>query len=53
MCGLVINFMAQMGFDSKSDELMAKENEVVSPNYTPIPAVLSHGEGIYVTDVDG
>lgn len=53
MCVLVINFMAQMSFDSKSDELMAKENEVVSPNYTPIPAVLSHGEGIYVTDVDG
>lgn len=45
--------MAQMSFDSKSDELIAKENEHVSPNYTPIPAVLSHGDGIYVTDVDG
>jgi ornithine--oxo-acid transaminase len=45
--------MAQMSYDSKSEELIAKENEHVSPNYTPIPAVLSHGEGIYVTDVDG
>lgn len=45
--------MAQIRFDSKSEELMAKENKVVSPNYTPIPAVLSHGDGIYVTDVDG
>ncbi|OLS26608.1 MAG: Ornithine aminotransferase 2 [Candidatus Heimdallarchaeota archaeon LC_2] len=45
--------MVQMSYDSKSEELMAKENKVVSPNYTPIPVVLSHGDGIYVTDVDG
>ncbi|MHA2029206.1 MAG: ornithine--oxo-acid transaminase [Candidatus Kariarchaeaceae archaeon] len=45
--------MAQLSFDSKSEELIAKEKEHVSPNYTPIPAVLSHGEGVYVTDVDG
>ncbi|MDH5401838.1 MAG: ornithine--oxo-acid transaminase [Candidatus Heimdallarchaeota archaeon] len=39
--------------ESKSLEYINKEKEVVSPNYTPIPAVLSKGEGIYVWDVDG
>ena len=38
---------------SKSDELIKLESEVVSPNYTPIPAVLSKAEGIWVWDVDG
>ncbi|MCY3412935.1 MAG: ornithine--oxo-acid transaminase [Candidatus Heimdallarchaeota archaeon] len=45
--------MAQTSYNSKSEELIAKEKEHTSPNYTPIPAVLSHGEGVYVTDVDG
>lgn len=44
--------MAQ-SYDSKSEEFIAKEKEHTSPNYTPIPAVLAKGEGIYVTDVDG
>ncbi len=38
---------------SKSDELIKLESEVVSPNYAPIPAVLSKAEGIWVWDVDG
>lgn len=38
---------------SKSDELIKLESEVVSPNYTPIPAVLSKADGIWVWDVDG
>ncbi len=44
--------MAQ-SYNSKSEELIAKEKEHTSPNYTPIPAVLSKAEGVYVTDVDG
>lgn len=38
---------------SKSEEIIENEKKWVSPNYTPIPAVLSKGNGIYVWDVDG
>jgi len=38
---------------SKSEELINQEQKWTSPNYTPIPAVLSRGDGIYVWDVDG
>lgn len=45
--------MAQTSYNSKSEELISKESEVVSPNYEPIPVVLSKSGGVYVTDVDG
>ena len=43
----------QTSYNSKSEELISREGAVVSPNYTPIPAVLAKGDGVYVTDVDG
>ncbi|MHA2504047.1 MAG: ornithine--oxo-acid transaminase, partial [Candidatus Kariarchaeaceae archaeon] len=36
-----------------SQEYIEREKEWTSPNYTPIPAVLAKGEGIWVWDVDG
>ncbi len=44
--------MAQLN-ESKTQEFIKLENTWASPNYTPIPVVLSKGEGIYVWDVDG
>lgn len=39
--------------NSKTKELISREEKVISPNYTPIPAMLSKAKGIYVWDVDG
>jgi ornithine--oxo-acid transaminase len=39
--------------DHKTDEYIKKESQWTSPNYTPIPVVLSRGEGVYAWDVDG
>lgn len=38
---------------SKTDEFIELEKTWASPNYTPIPVVLSKGEGVYVYDVEG
>ncbi|MHA2253123.1 MAG: ornithine--oxo-acid transaminase [Candidatus Kariarchaeaceae archaeon] len=45
--------MEQQLEKSKSSEIIKQEGEVVSPNYTPIPAVLNKGDGVWVYDVDG
>jgi len=45
--------MASMENLSKAEDYIAKEKEWTSPNYTPIPAVLAKGEGIWVWDVEG
>jgi len=36
-----------------SEEYIDEEKNWITPNYTPIPAVLSKGEGVWVWDVDG
>jgi ornithine--oxo-acid transaminase len=38
---------------SKSQALIAKENQYGAHNYHPLPVVLERGEGVYVWDVDG
>ncbi len=38
---------------TKTDEYIKLETTWASPNYTPIPVVLSRGEGVYVWDVEG
>ncbi len=38
---------------SKSEDLIAKENQYGAHNYHPLPVVLEKGEGVYVWDVDG
>lgn len=38
---------------SKSDILIAKENQYGAHNYHPLPVVLERGEGVYVWDVEG
>ena len=38
---------------SKSEALIAKENQYGAHNYHPLPVVLERGEGVYVWDVDG
>jgi ornithine--oxo-acid transaminase len=38
---------------SKSESLIAKENNYGAHNYHPLPVVLDRGEGVYVWDVDG
>ncbi len=38
---------------TKSEALMALENEYGAHNYHPLPVVLSKGEGVYVWDVEG
>ena len=38
---------------SKSEVLIAKENQFGAHNYHPIPVVLEKGEGVYLYDVDG
>lgn len=34
-------------------QLLAAEQQVVAHNYHPLPVVLSHGEGVWVSDVEG
>ena len=34
-------------------ELTAMEREFTAPNYAPLPAVISRGEGVWLTDVEG
>ncbi len=36
-----------------SPELIARERRFAARNYDPLPVVLSHGEGAWVTDVEG
>ena len=38
---------------SKSEVLIAKEDQYGAHNYHPLPVVLERGEGVYVWDVDG
>jgi len=38
---------------SKSEALIAKEDQYGAHNYHPLPVVLERGEGVYVWDVDG
>ena len=38
---------------SKSEILIAKEDQYGAHNYHPLPVVLERGEGVYVWDVDG
>ena len=38
---------------SKSEALIAKENQHGAHNYHPLPVVLERGEGVFVWDVDG
>ena len=38
---------------SKSEALIAKENQYGAHNYHPLPVVLERGEGVFVWDVDG
>jgi ornithine--oxo-acid transaminase len=45
--------MEQKMDDTSSQELIDQEAKYVSPNYTPIPAVLTKAEGAWVWDVDG
>jgi len=45
--------MESLDQQAKSEDYIELEKEWTSPNYTPIPAVLSKGEGIWVWDVDG
>lgn len=39
--------------NTKSVELLKLEKKFAAHNYTPIPIVVSHGEGPYLHDVDG
>ncbi|MCW2120853.1 ornithine--oxo-acid transaminase [Flavobacterium sp. 7A] len=43
----------QNELSSKSELLIAKENQYGAHNYHPLPVVLDRGEGVYVWDVDG
>lgn len=43
----------EQNLSSKSEELIAKENQYGAHNYHPLPVVLERGEGVYVWDVDG
>lgn len=37
---------------TKTESLIASEAEHLAHNYAPLPVVLSHGEGVWVTDVE-
>ncbi|HEY6144616.1 MAG TPA: ornithine--oxo-acid transaminase, partial [Flavobacterium sp.] len=37
---------------SKSEEMIAKENQYGAHNYHPLPVVLKRGEGVYVWDLE-
>ncbi|TDE28704.1 MULTISPECIES: ornithine--oxo-acid transaminase [Flavobacterium] len=43
----------EQNLSSKSEALIAKENQYGAHNYHPLPVVLERGEGVYVWDVDG
>jgi ornithine--oxo-acid transaminase len=39
--------------DVTSDAIIEAEHQVLAHNYHPLPVVIEHGEGAWVTDVDG
>ena len=43
----------EQNLSSKSESLIAKENQYGAHNYHPLPVVLERGEGVHVWDVDG
>ena len=43
----------EQNLSSKSEALIAKENQYGAHNYHPLPVVLERGEGVFVWDVDG
>ena len=43
----------EQNLSSKSEALIAKENQYGAHNYHPLPVVLERGEGVHVWDVDG
>ncbi|MBG6185679.1 ornithine--oxo-acid transaminase [Flavobacterium sp. CAN_S2] len=43
----------EQNLSSKSEALIAKENQYGAHNYHPLPVVLERGEGVYIWDVDG
>ena len=47
------DYMEPLAHLSNSEDYIELEKQWTSPNYTPIPAVLSKGEGVFVWDVDG
>lgn len=47
---------SKVNFDSlppKSREIINRESNVICHNYAPVPAVISHGKGVHLFDVDG
>ena len=42
-----------MGSPSAASALMTAERKFAARNYDPLPVVLSHGQGAWITDVDG
>jgi ornithine--oxo-acid transaminase len=45
--------MNQAHRDLKSAEFIARESEFGAMNYNPLDVVLTRGEGVYVTDIEG
>jgi ornithine--oxo-acid transaminase len=45
--------MNQHASDLKAAELIAREREFGAMNYNPLDVVLTRGEGVYVTDIEG
>jgi ornithine--oxo-acid transaminase len=43
----------EQNLSSKSEALIAQENQYGAHNYHPLPVVLERGEGVHVWDVDG
>ncbi|MFV8337248.1 ornithine--oxo-acid transaminase [Flavobacterium sp. RSP29] len=43
----------EQNLSSKSEALIAKENQYGAHNYHPLPVVLEKGEGVFVWDTDG
>ncbi len=48
-----MNTAASIATATRSDELMALENQYGAHNYHPLPVVLSRGEGVHLWDVEG
>ena len=48
-----MNTAAPIATATRSDELMALENQYGAHNYHPLPVVLSRGEGVHLWDVEG
>lgn len=42
-----------MHSENSTKRIIDQENEFGAQNYAPLPVVLSHGEGVYLWDVDG